>query len=129
MNTLFSHGPKMLSFLMFFVAISCVTIVSCKSKNTFPISSVYHSVGEHSSSTFLVMYDEQIGKEPLLKAVQNFKAEIIYDYDIIPGMAIKKPDNKSLEETMSLFKNVKGVVSVEYDQIYRIDDPIKRVIK
>ena len=75
------------------------------------------------------MYDEQIGKEPLLKAVQNFKAEIIYDYDIIPGMAIKKPDNKSLEETMSLFKNVKGVVSVEFDQIYRIDDPIKRVIK
>ncbi len=77
---------------------------------------------EHSSSVFLVMYDSEIGKEPLLSAVKKYKAEIVYDYNIIPGMAIRKPDNKTLEETMKFFKSVKGVVSVEYDRVYHLMD-------
>ena len=71
------------------------------------------------------MYDQEIGKEPLLKAIKDYKAEIIYDYSIIPGMAIKKPDSKTLEEAMQYFKKVKGVVSVEYDHVYHLTDPVK----
>ncbi|MBR0265740.1 MAG: hypothetical protein IJQ60_17880 [Prevotella sp.] len=80
---------------------------------------------EHSPNVFLVMYDAEIGKEPLLKAIKDYKVEIIYDYNIINGMALKKPDNKSLEETMQYFKKVEGVTNVEYDNIIRLTDPVK----
>ena len=85
-----------------------------------PVYSVY------SANVFLVMYDTETGKQPLLKAIKDYKCEIIYDYNIINGMAIKKPDNKTLEETMQHFKTVKGVLSVEYDHIIQLDDPVKK---
>ena len=88
-----------------------------------PIQDKY--VPEHSPNVFLVMYDAEIGKEPLLKAIKEYKVEIIYDYNIINGMALKKPDSKSLEETMQYFKEVKGVTHVEYDHFYRLTDPVK----
>jgi len=34
------------------------------------------------------MYDAEIGKEPLLKAIKDYKVEIVYDYNIINGMAL-----------------------------------------
>ena len=107
--------------------VSLLFLCSCKTKQhietTMPIQDKY--VPEHSPNVFLVMYDTEIGKEPLLKAIKDYKVEIIYDYSIIPGMAIKKPDDKSLKETMQYFKEVKGVVSVEYDHIYHLTDPVK----
>ena len=80
---------------------------------------------KHSPNVFLVMYDAEIGKEPLLKAIKDYKVEIIYDYNIINGMALKKPEDKTLEETMQYFKTVKGVTNVEYDYIIRLTDPVK----
>ena len=80
---------------------------------------------EHSPNVFLVMYDEKVGKAPLQKAVKAYKCEVIYDYNIINGMALKKPDDKTLEETMQYFKGVKGVLAVEYDHVIRLTDPIK----
>ena len=82
-------------------------------------------VQEHSPDVFLVMYDEKVGKEPLLKAIQEYGAEIKYDYNTINGMALKKPANKSLEETMQYFRSVKGVTTVEYDHITRLTDPVR----
>lgn len=82
-------------------------------------------VAEHSPNVFLVMYDAEIGKEPLLKAIKEYKCEVVYDYKIINGMALKKPKAKSLEETMQYFRGVKGVLTVEYDRITRLTDPVK----
>lgn len=79
---------------------------------------------DHSPSVFIVMYDPETGKGPLLEAIKRYKAGIIYDYSIIPGMAIKKPDDMSLEEAMGYFKTVDGVVSVEFDHICRLTDPV-----
>ncbi len=82
-------------------------------------------IQEHSPNVFLLMYDAEIGKEPVLKAIRDYKCEIVYDYNITPGMAIKKPDDKTLEETMRYFKSVKGVLTVEYDHIIRLTDPVR----
>lgn len=71
------------------------------------------------------MYDKETGKEPLLNAIRVYKAEIVYDYKMMQGMALKKPADKSLEETIQYFRKVKGVVTVEYDHIYRLTDPVK----
>ena len=62
---------------------------------------------------------------PRTIATELYKVEIIYDYNIINGMALKKPDGKTLEETMQYFKTVKGVTHVEYDHVYRLTDPVK----
>ena len=80
---------------------------------------------EHSPNVFLLMYDVEVGKGPLMKAIKEYKCEIVYDYGIINGMALKKPEDKTFEETMQYFKTVKGVTNVEYDHIIRLTDPVK----
>ena len=109
------------------VLIALFCLCSCKTRQhieaAIPIQHEY--TPEHSPNVFLVMYDAEIGKEPLLKAIKDYQVEIIYDYNIINGMALKKPDGKTLEETMHYFKTVKGVTHVEYDHIYRLTDPVK----
>ena len=82
-------------------------------------------IQEHSPNVFLILYDAEIGKEPLQKAIKEYKCDIIYDYGIINGMALKKPEDKTLEETMQYFKTVKGVTHVEYDHVYRLTDQVK----
>ena len=52
----------------------------------------------------------EIGKAPVLKAIKDYKCEIVYDYHNMNGMALKKPEDKTLEETMQYFRSVKGVV-------------------
>jgi hypothetical protein len=80
---------------------------------------------DYSPTNLIIMYDAEIGKEPLQEAIREIHAEIIYDYHIITGMAIRKPETMSLEATKAYFEKVKGVVSVAYDHIYHLDDPIK----
>ena len=114
--------------LILIVEIALVLLTSCRTKQTFELSAPIQGhkyEPEHSPNVFLVMYDEKVGKEPLLKSIKVYGVEIIYDYGIINGMALKKPDNKTLEETMQFFKQVKGVTNVEYDRIIRLTDPVK----
>ena len=114
--------------LILIAQVAIVLLVSCKTKQTVelpvPVRS-HQAEQEHSPNVFLVMYDAEVGKDPLLDAVKAYKCEVIYDYNIINGMALKKPESKSLEETMQYFKSVKGVTHVEYDHIIRLTDPVK----
>lgn len=107
--------------------VALLFLVSCGTRHAVAVT---HSAGseqarEHSDSVFLVMYDPQVGKASLLEAIEHYNAEIVYDYSMMPGMAIKRPANKSLEETMQYFRTVKGVVSVDYDHIIRLTDPVR----
>jgi len=78
--------------------------------------------GMFSPNTLIIMYDRETGKDSLMTAVREYRAELIYDYHIIPGIAISKPEDKTIEETMRFFRNVKGVVSVERDRINYLHD-------
>ena len=78
-----------------------------------------------SPNTLIILYDTEIGEEPLQKAITKYGAEIIYDYSIIPGMAIRIPDGKDIHEAIEYFKKVKGAVSVERDHVYHLTDPVK----
>ena len=112
-----------------FVSLVLILSTSCKTKQyvefSTPILSKEKIVPEHSPDVFLIMYDAKIGKEPLLEAIKEYKCEIIYDYGPINGMALKKPEDKTLEETILYFKKVKGVTNVEYNHIIRLTDPVK----
>ena len=124
MHKKFNYGIP----LILIALVAIVLLVSCKTKQTVelpvPVRS-HQAEQEHSPNVFLVMYDAEVGKAPLLDAVKAYKCEVIYDYNIINGMALKKPESKSLEETMQYFKSVKGVTHVEYDHIIRLTDPVK----
>ena len=115
--------------LILIAQIALIALTSCKSKQTLelsaPVLQDHKYVPEHSPDVFLIMYDAEIGKDPLLKAIKEYGCEIVYDYGIINGMALKKPESKTLEETMQYFKTVKGVTNVEYDHIIRLTDPVK----
>ena len=114
--------------LILLAQIALIALTSCKAKQAVEVSAPIEShkyEPEHSPNVFLVMYDKEIGKEPLQKAIEEYKCEVIYDYNIINGMALKKPKNKTLEKTMQFFKNVSGVTNVEYDHIIRLTDPVK----
>ena len=82
-------------------------------------------IGEFSPTTIIVTYDAEVGKQPLLDAIKASGAEIIYDYKLIHGMAIKKPENMTLDEAIAHFRKVKGVLTVEKDRIIRLTDPVR----
>ena len=125
MHKKFNYGLP----LILLAQIALIALTSCKSKQALelstPINIGHKYVPEHSPNVFLIMYDAEIGKGPLLKAIKEYGCEIVYDYGIINGMALKKPESKTLEETMAYFKKVKGVTHVEYDNIIRLTDPVK----
>ncbi len=78
--------------------------------------------GRKFSSRNLIVYcDPEIGKAPLLKAVQHYKAEIFYDYQNFNAVAIKIPANKNLEKAQHYFKKIKGVILVNKDEIVQIE--------
>ena len=110
--------------LILIAQIALLFFTSCRTKQqietTTPVQ--HEAIQEHSPNVFLVMYDAEIGKEPLLKAVKEYRCEVIYDYTVINGMALRKPDGKPLEETMQYFKKVNGVTHVEYDHVYHLTD-------
>ena len=89
--------------------------------NSFPVQEELIDV---SPDKLIIMYDEEIGKEPLLAAVEAYGAELIYDYSIIPGIAIRIPMGKDIRDAINYFKKVKGVTSIERDQIIHLTDPV-----
>ena len=86
---------------------------------------IHDDIGEYSPTTLIVMCDSTVGKEPLRQALIEIGASVIYDYKIINGMAIRKPDNMTLDGTIAILKQVDGVISVSRDRITRLTDPVK----
>ena len=80
---------------------------------------------EFTPSTLIIMYDVEVGKEPLATAIKGYWAEIIYDYSIIHGMAIRIPNESDINKAVDYFKSVKGVVSVDRDRIHHLTDPVE----
>ena len=78
-----------------------------------------------SPTNLIIMYDAEIGKETLLQAVKDYGAELLYDYRIISGIAIKIPEGKHILEAIAYFSKVKGVTAVERDHIYHLIDPVR----
>ncbi len=72
---------------------------------------------EYSPTNLIISVDTAVGKEPLKKAIEEYNAEILYDYNIIPSLAIKIPPGKNIEDAIQFFKKVNGVIDVERDGI------------
>ena len=85
--------------------------------------------GSVSPTNLIIMYDAEIGKETLLQAVKDYGAELLYDYRIISGIAIRIPEGKHILEAIAYFSKVKGVTAVERDHIYHLIDPVRPTLE
>ena len=94
-------------------------------KVTLPIRNDSIPGMEYSPTTLIITYDAEVGKQPLLDAIQASGAQVIYNYRIIHGMAIRKPDDMTLDQAIAHFRKVKGVLTVEKDRIIRLTDPVR----
>ena len=72
----------------------------------------------------IISYDVAIGKEPLLAAIEQYNATILYEYNIINAVAIRIPEGTDIEDAIEFFSAVEGIIMVNRDQIYQIDDPM-----
>ena len=48
------------------------------------------------------------------------KAQVIYQYTNFHGLAITKPTDMTIEETIAYLERVKGVLQVSRDAIYQL---------
>ena len=78
-----------------------------------------------SPTNLIILYDPETGKGFLMKAVEEYGAKLLYDYNLMPGIAIRIPDGADILEAIAFFDKVKGVTAVERDHIYHLTDPIK----
>ena len=78
-----------------------------------------------SPTNLIIMYDTEIGKKDLLQAVKDYGADLLYDYSIIPGIAIRIPEGSDILKAIAFFEKVKGVTAVERDHIYHLIEPVK----
>ena len=60
-----------------------------------------------------------------MKAVEEYGAKLLYDYNLMPGIAIRIPDGADILEAIAFLDKVKGVTAVERDHIYHLTDPVK----
>ncbi|MDD0823330.1 hypothetical protein PTQ27_02450 [Mannheimia sp. AT1] len=72
---------------------------------------------EYSKDTLIIFFDATVGDQHLTQAIKDVKANIIYRYGMMNGMAIKIDEKANLEQCLNYFKSVKGVLSVEKDYV------------
>lgn len=95
-------------------------LLSCRStKEDIPIRKEQSPMV--SPSTLIIYYDAEVGKESLLEAVRNYKAEVVYEYDSFHAIAIRIPRSKSLKQAKAFFEKTKGVLQVNEDHIIQLD--------
>lgn len=78
----------------------------------------------YSRDVLIVSYDEEIGKEPLKKALKKYGAEVVYDYRLVNALAVRIPDPDEINEAIARLEKVKGVLQVSRDRMYRLDPVI-----
>lgn len=83
----------------------------CKSDST--------AVQNISPSTLIVYYTGS--NRRVLKLAREIGAEVIYSYRNINAVAVRKPENMTLDEAKQRFERLKNVAQVSYDHVYKLD--------
>ena len=76
-----------------------------------------------ANRVLIVLYDPAVGAEPLLQAVREMQAELVYRYTNINGIAARIPPQQEMEQTIRRLERVPGVLQVQRDQIMQLQNP------
>ncbi len=71
------------------------------------------------SETLIIFYDEKTGNEPLMKAVEEYGAKLVYRYEQMKGIAVVVAKEKT-EQAIAYFEKVKGVLGVNKNEINQL---------
>lgn len=106
--------------LLFLILV--LTSSGCTVKKDLADKVVYEQPAgtRYSKNTLMVFYDPHIGKESLKHALKKLNCEVLYEYRLSCGFAIKVPDGKSLRKTAKRLTKVHGVTYVTRDQIQKL---------
>ena len=76
---------------------------------------------QYSPNVLIIFYDVNIGKEPLLKAIEEYHATVIYDLKMMKSISVKIPENTNIEDAIEYFQKVEGVLTVNRDSGCQLD--------
>ncbi|MFB0973517.1 MAG: hypothetical protein QMB59_02990 [Bacteroidales bacterium] len=80
--------------------------------------------GEFNDNVLIIFYDSTVGDAVLLDEVKRYGSEVIYEYGSFNAIAISLPKDKGgphIDDAITHFGKVKGVLSIERDRIYHLD--------
>ena len=97
------------------VGLSLLTLSCRTTQKVAQSSSSEEEMLKNITHNLIISYQNQKTLAHLKKEVQKYGAEMLYEYKIIKGIAIK------VRQAKAYFSNLKGVTNVEYDQINHID--------
>lgn len=90
----------------------CKTVENCCKKDTIKNEDI-------SPSTLIIYYSKS--NKRILRLAKKIGAKVLYAYKNFNAVAIKKPDNMSLDETKAKFEELSDVLQVNYDHVYHLD--------
>lgn len=73
-----------------------------------------------ANRVLIVLYDPAVGAEPLLQAMREMQAELVYRYTNINGIAAHIPPQQDMAQAMRRLERVPGVLQVQRDQIMQL---------
>ena len=76
-----------------------------------------------ANRVLIVLYDPAVGAEPLLQAVREMQAELVYRYTNINGIAAHIPPPQDMAQAIRRLERVPGVLQVQRDQIMQLQNP------
>lgn len=71
------------------------------------------------SRNLIVSYDPAMGKKPLMEAVKQMGATLLYDYNNFNMIAIRIKDGVKSQVAKEYLQKVPGVTNVENDSVQR----------
>lgn len=75
---------------------------------------------QDTTGNLIIFYDIQTGSAPLLKAVKTSGATLVNEYKNLNGIAIRPSSKTKIEDAITYFKKVNGVLSVEQDRLLKL---------
>ena len=76
-----------------------------------------------ANRVLIVLYDPAVGAEPLLQAVREMQAELVYRYTNINGIAARIPPQQDMAQAIRRLERVPGVLQMQRDQIMQLQNP------
>lgn len=74
------------------------------------------SKSDDANAIVIIFFDSTVGNADLKKAAEAYGSRVVYDYTQLNGMAVTVPKGKTVNDAVSYYQGVNGVVSAQPDQ-------------
>lgn len=109
----------MMKYLTLFASALC--LIACGKPPSTAIQQGAVSQQAQESQVFIIFYDKtQTNTKQLVEQGRKWHVELVYDYRNLNGLAIRIPNKNDVESVKEAYRKMKGVLSIEKDQINQL---------